>query len=289
MAIEPTLNLTTQTTPIEEIEFPKRDQRVLAWRDILDGFGKWRIWLMLAYHDIKLRYRRSVLGPFWLTLSMAITVYSMGYLYGHLFRSDIINYFPFVVGGMLAWSFISTVLIDLTETFSNGVDNIIKQIKMPYSLYVHRVVARNLIIFFHNVFVMLPVYLFFSQAAKIDYYTLLLIPNLIFIYLTAFSFGLIFAMLGSRYRDISQMIKSLVQVIFFVTPIMWSPNLLPANKMFLVLLNPVYSFIQLIRAPLLGQVPTFTNYFIALSVMGAGMFIAFKLFTRCRARIIYWI
>src|SRR3990167_7170629 len=75
-----------------DITFPEVTQRQLAQEDITDGCKKWRIWLMLAYQDIKLRYRRSVLGPFWITMSMAITVYSMGYLYGHLFHIPIQEY-----------------------------------------------------------------------------------------------------------------------------------------------------------------------------------------------------
>src|SRR5690242_11037894 len=75
----------------------------LAINDLVNGLKKWNIWLMLAYQDVKLRYRRSVLGPFWITISMAITVYSMGFLYGHLFHSKLQTYFPFLVAGMLGW------------------------------------------------------------------------------------------------------------------------------------------------------------------------------------------
>src|SRR5690348_10368802 len=121
----------------------------LAVRDIRDGLKKWNVWLMLAYQDVKLRYRRSVLGPFWITLSMAITVYSMGYLYGHLFHTNLQIYFPFLVSGMLSWALVSSQISDLTEAFS-GSESLIKQIKLPYSLYIHRVAMRNIIIFFHN-------------------------------------------------------------------------------------------------------------------------------------------
>src|SRR5436190_24289563 len=82
------------------------NQQQLAWEDLTVGTKKWRIWLTLAYQDIKLRYRRSVLGPFWLTISMAVTVYSMGFLYAHLFHTDLQQYYPFLVAGMLCWTMI---------------------------------------------------------------------------------------------------------------------------------------------------------------------------------------
>jgi lipopolysaccharide transport system permease protein len=127
-------------------------EKKLAVKDIIDGLAKWRIWLTLAYQDVKLRYRRSILGPFWITISMAITTYSMGYLYGHLFHTDLQVYFPFLVSGMLSWGLISSLISDLTEAFS-GSEGLIKQIKLPYSLYIHRVVTRNIIIFFQNIVV----------------------------------------------------------------------------------------------------------------------------------------
>src|SRR5438128_5122767 len=102
----------------ETIAFPIINQKQLAWQDLKEGWRKWPIWLMLAYQDIKLRYRRSVLGPFWITLSMAISVYSMGYLYGHLFHSDLQVYFPFLVSGMISWALISSLISDLTDAFT---------------------------------------------------------------------------------------------------------------------------------------------------------------------------
>src|SRR5438445_11911838 len=124
----------------------------MAFKDFKDGLCQWRIWLMLAYQDIKLRYLRSILGPFWITLSMAISVYSMGFLYSHLFHSDLQSYFPFLVGGMITWALISTLITELTDVFSTSA-NLLKQIKLPYTLYIHRIVARNIIIFFHNILV----------------------------------------------------------------------------------------------------------------------------------------
>src|SRR5579883_1569471 len=115
MSIETTITAPNELAPQEAVVFPKRDPRILALRDMKDGLRKWRVWMMLAYQDIKLRYRRSVLGPFWITLSMAITVYSMGFLYSHLFHTDFQTYFPFLVGGMVTWALISSQINELTD------------------------------------------------------------------------------------------------------------------------------------------------------------------------------
>src|SRR5579872_2401511 len=152
-SVDLSINEAAEQALPQPVDSFRNKSRRLAFKDILDGLSKWRVWLMLAYQDIKLRYRRSILGPFWITLSMAITVYSMGFLYGHLFRSNLQEYYPFLVAGMLAWGLLATTITDLTDTFI-FYEGLIKQIKLPYILYIHRTVARNIIIFFHNILVM---------------------------------------------------------------------------------------------------------------------------------------
>jgi lipopolysaccharide transport system permease protein len=271
-----------------EVIFPKRSASQLAWKDIKQSLLEWPVWMMLAYQDIKLRYRRSMLGPFWITLSMAITAYTMGYLYSHLFKTDMETYFPFLVAGMLSWALLSSTIIDLIDTFSTY-ENMIKQIKLPYTLYVQRVVMRNFIIFVHNLLVMVPVLAIFHQVAKVNFNTLLLIPGLILFYINAITYGLVLAMIGARYRDISQIVKSLIQVIFFITPIMWRPEALPANRQFFVQGNPFYAFVEIIREPLLGKAASSYEVGMALIVTALGIALCCMMFSRYRARIVYWI
>lgn len=273
---------------LDEIIFVKRNQKELALKDLLDGFRKWQVWFTLAYHDIKIRYRRSLLGPFWITLSMAITVYSMGYLYSHLFHATLQNYFPWLAGGMLAWSFISSILTDLVDTLTLE-ENKIKQIKLPYSLYINKVIARNFIIFAHNLPILVPIFVIFHETAKINFCILLLIPGLAFLYVNALSYGLALAMIGARFRDVTQIVKSLIQVVFFVTPVMWNPDILPPAKRFIATLNPFYAFIELIRCPLTGTLPSLTSWLMASVVTILGCFFSFKLFCRYRSRIVYWL
>jgi lipopolysaccharide transport system permease protein len=284
---------TYSTEATEELCYQSKDQSVahqkkLALRDITQGFLSWRIWLMLAYQDVKLRYRRSVLGPFWITISMAITTYSMGFLYSHLFHTDLQNYFPFLVSGMLSWALISSQISDLTEAFSSS-EGLIKQIKLPYSLYVHRVAARNVITFFHNIVVIIPIIALFHQVAKVNLHTLLLIPALAVLYVNAISYGLILALIGARYRDVAQIIKSLIQVAFFITPIMWNPNILPEKDRYIAALNPFYAFVELIRAPMLGMIPTLSTIIMLIFVTTVGIMLCFSMLTKYRARIVYWL
>lgn len=243
---------------------------------------------MLAYQDIRIRYRRSVLGPLWITLSMAISVFSMGFLYSHLFHHNMATYFPFLASGMLAWALISVLITDATEGFISST-GLIKQIKLPYSVYVHRIVWRNFLIFFHNLLIFIPIVIIFHKTTHLNFNTLLLIPHLAILYINAFCYGLILAIICARYRDLPQLIKSLIQIIFFLTPVMWSPQLLPDEYQTLILCNPFYDFIELLRAPLIGTTLPGLEYAIIGITTLLGLGVSIILFSKYRARIIYWL
>jgi len=285
---EALINTETRLEADDDLTFPPIDQKRLAWQDVKDGIRKWPIWLTLAYQDITIRYRRSVLGPFWITLSMAITVSTMGYLYAHLFHTELQRYYPLLAAGMLAWSLIVGLVIESTDGFTTSA-GLINQIKLPYTLHIHRIAARNIIIFFHNIIVMVPILAIYHEYAHVNWNLFLIIPGLFIVYVNSISYGLILAMIGGRYRDISQIIKSLIQVVFFVTPVMWEVTTLPEHDRFFVDLNPFYAFIQLIREPLLGRAPTLHNIVVVAIMTLIGGWVSFKMLTRYRARIVYWL
>ena len=268
--------------------WPSANLKKLAWLDLKEGLLSWRIWFMLASKDINLRYKRSVLGPFWITLSMAITVYSMGFIYSQLFKTNIQEYFPFLVTGMLGWSLISSMVLDFCDVFLIN-QGLMKQIKLPYSLYIHRIAARDILIFFHNLIVMVPIYIIFYKDVPINWYTLFIIPSLILIYFNSFIYGMIVAMLATRYRDFSQIIKSSMQIIFFITPVMWHPQGLIGKQHFIVDLNPFYAFLELIRAPLLGELPSLNSIYLVLFATLLGFVVNFWLLVHYRNRIIFWL
>jgi ABC-type polysaccharide/polyol phosphate export permease len=263
-----------------------RSPYYLAFADLKEGLKNWHIWQLLSWQDIKLRYRRSTLGPFWITLSMAITIYTMGLLYGRLFKMDLTEYYPFLATGMLTWSLLSVVITDSTNIFIES-ENFLKQMKQPYFTFVFRAAARNFTIFFHNILVLLPIIIFFHL--KITPYTLLVFVALLIIWLNAVAYGMILAILGTRFRDLPQMVNSLVQIIFFLTPIMWSPATLPERYRYIVELNPFAQFVELLRAPLMGApLPAYTIA-IVLAITLAGLIVAFFLFAKYRSRIVYWL
>src|ERR1700722_10697440 len=134
----------------------------VAWHDIWDGLHKSWFWGALAMQDVRLRYRGSIIGPFWLTLSMAIMIGAMGLLYSKLFNQDVSTYLPFLTTGLIVWNFISSQINEGCQTFI-GAQSLIQSVSLPYSIHVYRQVMRGVIMLAHNL-VILPFVLLFYHV-----------------------------------------------------------------------------------------------------------------------------
>lgn len=263
----------------------RRQQQSKALADLKDGLRRWPIWHAMAWQDILIRYRGSALGPFWLTISMAIMILALGVLYSHLFKVDIVSYMPFLCLGLMSWSLISTIANEACTCFVSS-EAIIKQIKMPYSVHIYRMIWRNLIIAGHNIVVYVVVMMYFNIEPTLK--MLWLLPGLALVVVNAVWFALTLGLICARFRDVPQIIANLVQIAFFITPVIWNPDLLGPNRD-LAFLNPFYAFVDLLRSPLLNSAPNMLSWLVALGMTIVGWIVALSLFSRFRARISYWV
>lgn len=239
----------------------------------------------MAMQDIRLRYRGSLLGPFWLTLSTGILVGAMGVIYARLFHTDIVRYMPFLAIGLVVWQFISSLITEGCQSFL-AVQGIILQVPMPFSIHVYRVVCRNFIVLAHNFVIVVVVLVLFH--APIGWNVFLIIPALLVLAVDGVCVSVFFGMLSARFRDIPPIVASFIQVLFFVTPIFWPVEALGPYQ-HVAELNPLFAAIDVIRAPLLGV--AFAPY--SWSVLITSTFfvavLTFAFFSRLRSRIAFWI
>ncbi len=247
---------------------------------------RWPVWYMLGSQDIKLKYRRSSLGPLWITLSMAVTIYSMGFLYGHLFKANLALYYPHLASGIIGWALVSTLLLESTNAFIVS-ENYIRNQNNAMSQFIMRIILRNLLIFVHNVLVFIPIIFIFDIS--ISFKLLLIIPGLLLIAVNTMFWGSLLAVFGTRYRDFTQIVASLIQVIFFLTPIMWMPKLLPEKYRWAVHYNPFNGFLNLVRAPLMNQLIDFTSLVVVLIATSLGFILYYFVMKKFKHRIVFWL
>jgi ABC-type polysaccharide/polyol phosphate export permease len=243
------------------------------------------LWLYLAIQDIKLRYRRSVIGPWWVTISTGIMVLMLGLLWSNIFNQTIDTYLPFFAIGFVVWGWMSSQISESAGGFLQF-QGAIKQIKLPYPIFIFRCNMRQGIILLHNSLIIAAVLLFVGKGFSVI--GLLAIPNLILIQLNITLLSIVITIFCSRFQDMTQVVNILTQIIFFFTPILWQVDSIK-NKAYLAEWNPIYHWIELIRAPLLGSIPTLSDYLWS----GISVLILFVLATyflgRFRSRIALWL
>ncbi|ANU67293.2 ABC transporter permease [Turicimonas muris] len=255
--------------------------------DILAAIKNIYLPLYLAKSDIRQRYRRSTLGPFWITISTGVMIACLGSIFGTIFKTPLYDFLPFLSAGLILWGFISSTLTEATTVFSSS-EPIIKQLPIPLFTHVIRMVARNFYIFLHNL-IIFPIVLICVQR-PLTWESLYLIPGLAILLLNLLWASLSIGIICSRYRDLTQIMTSILQIFFYVTPIIWMPSALPARASLMVLdPNPFYHFMQILRCPLLGESPTSLNWGITLLITIVGWVFAGILFDKYRSRIAYWL
>jgi lipopolysaccharide transport system permease protein len=261
-------------------------QVAAARADLTGGLSRWRLWLMLGVGDIRQRYQRSRVGQFWITLSMLVTIVALGAVYSYLFRMSLREYLPSLTLGMIVWALISSIVTEACSVFT-GAGIYLQQVPLPKSMFVHRMLVRNLITFAHNMTIVPLLYLAFRIAPG---WPILLAPfGLVILTLNGFWIGVLLGMFSARFRDMPQMIASLMQIAFFVTPVMWRQDQLPPKVSWLVDVNPLANLLRLVRDPLMGRVPPPLSYVMGIVMILIGFAITLPFFVRFRARIVYWV
>jgi lipopolysaccharide transport system permease protein len=245
----------------------------------------WRLWTMWAWLDILQRYRRSLIGPFWTTLSMGLTIGGMALVFSTLFRQNLADFFPYLVASMITWQLFSTTVNESCTIFT-GNERLIKQLNLPLSIYAKRNAAKQIIIFGHHlvIFVLAAVFL----PVKVNFATLLAPVGIAILFLNGVWVGLLIGTLCTRFRDIHPIVTNLLQLLFFVTPVFWKPEML-GNHIYIATLNPLFHFIEIVRKPLLGEMPDAISIAMTLGITIIGGTLGLWFFGRFRHRIAYWV
>jgi ABC-2 type transport system permease protein len=304
----------TSAAEVEEAPPPPPSTRSWsrAWADIVEGFKQRELWGHLGWQDIKQRYRRSVIGPLWITLSMAITAIGLGLLYSQLFQAKIPTFLPYITVGFIVWNFILGCLTEGTDTFIRN-EGLIKHLPAPLTVYALRTVWRLTLMFAHNLLVYLVIVVIFwgdltqkgyqiteggVEQPGIGIGILLAIPAFFLLAINGGWVAILFGIISTRYRDIPPVITSLVNLLFFMTPIVWTTDILTQRlpgagdsdwKVLIAELNPLYHYVQLLRAPLIGNEQSWHHWAVVLGFTVVGWTLAFVAMRNYRARVSYWV
>ncbi|WP_037077077.1 ABC transporter permease [Pseudonocardia spinosispora] len=271
---------------------PSRSWR-RAFHDLRQGWGQRSLWGYLGWQDIKQRYRRSVLGPLWISISMGVLATGLGILYAALFNMHIETFLPYVATGLLIWNFISGCILEGSEVFIAN-EGLIKFLPAPLSLHVYRLVWRQTLFFLHNLVIWLVLIIIFQQP--ISWTLVLAVPAFMLLMINGTWIAIVSGVIATRFRDIPPIVASVVQLIFYMTPIVWdydtlrnstNPNI--AERAHLAELNPVLHFLEIVREPLLNKQIVWHHWYVVGVFTVLGWALALVVMRNYRSRVAYWV
>lgn len=263
-----------------------------AVADLRQGLTQRELWLSLGWQDIKQRYRRSTLGPLWITIATGVMAGALGLLYSVLFQIPLAEFLPHVTVGLIMWGFISGCIKEGSEVFISN-EGLIKQLPSALSVHVYRLVWRQFLFLLHNLVIWVLLMLIFPRPLGWD--LLLSVLGLAVLLANGVWVAMLFGILATRFRDIAPLLESMVQLLFYMTPIVWTTQTLYeqggeiANRARIAEINPLYHYLEIVRAPMIGQTVAAYHWWIVLACTVGGLLLAFVALRRFRARVPYWV
>jgi len=256
-------------------------------QDIKEAIAKLYLIHILGWQDVATRYRRSRVGAFWLTINMAVMIAALGLVFGILLGQPIVQFLPYLAVGFVLWNFIATSINEGCTAISDS-SAVILQVKMPYSVHIARVLWRNVLILAHNIIIVPLVFICFMRS--VNFVALLAIPGIILLVANLSWAMMMLSVLCARFRDVTQIVVNGVQVMFYVTPVIYSAEIMEERVGAIFLYgNPFYSLLSIVRDPLLGSHPTMISWVVAVSMALIGWFVAICFFGKYLKRVSYWL
>ena len=252
-------------------------------RDIWQGLVTWPLWMRVAQQDIALRYKRSIIGPFWISLSLAAMIVGMSLLYSQIFKQDFKEYLIYLAVGLLCWNYLSAMINESCGVLID--DTYLRALPVSVVGLAGRAMMRNGIIFGHNLLTVLAMLLIFQ--APFTWEALHAISGLVVYAIVGVLLGAILGPVCLRFRDLAQVISNILAILFFLTPIIWKPEQV-AGRLALVELNPLFHLIELVRAPLLGKAVPLQSWLFVLATLGVLLLAALFVLSLTRRRIYMW-
>jgi ABC-type polysaccharide/polyol phosphate export permease len=258
----------------------------MAFQDFRNSTKRLGLAWSLAWHDVVSRYRGSILGPFWITISMGLMVLGIGVVYSKLFGIAIGEFLPLVAMGIVFFGTISGIINEGCDTFISAA-NMLSQTNLPMFTFVWRTVLRNLINLAHHLVIVVAVlfvYGYWRHASPTG-----ALIGLVFLVINAAWISMLVAIASARFRDVPQVVTSVMQFAIFVTPVFWPAERLMGAKHVVLDFNPFYHMLEAVRAPLMG-VPVAPHTYSSLAVLAlVGWSLVFSLFAVTRRRIVHYL
>lgn len=255
-------------------------------RAVTEAARLWHIWLRIGLQDLRTRYRRSVIGVGWIFLNMAVLIIAIGVIYSNLLGQELRTFLPFLTIGLILWGYLTSSIVEGGNAFVNS-EGYIKQIGLPIYIYVFRYFVSITVTMLMNIPAFFLVAFIYSTKFRLG--TLWALCGLSMLTVVGFLMIAIFSHLNARFRDTGHMASLGLQVMFFVTPVIWPPDIIRSRGLnWIVEFNPFFHLIEIVRRPLLNsESAEIMNYLVVFILIGALALAAWFLTKKYNQRMAY--
>lgn len=253
----------------------------LFWASLL----RWPTWTRLGWADFQVAHRRTVIGPLWQVVQVAIWVVGLTLVFRQALAASAPNYMVYVAIGVVLWNFISTSITQGTLAFVRHA-GLIKDINNPILIYPFRILANNLIKLSVQASVILMVWP--TASVTLSASMLLAIPGFALVLLTALWAIPLLALIGVRFRDTSHAFQAVMRFLFFATPVFWLPSGL-GSRDYIATFNPLAHYLNVVREPLLGGTADPLSWIVVIAITVGGGIVSLFALGRYRREVVFWL
>jgi ABC-type polysaccharide/polyol phosphate export permease len=258
---------------------------MVAVEDVVAGAQNWRVWMHMGFQDIQMRYRRSLIGPFWISLSLASMMLALTLVYSQIFHQPLRDYLTYLAPGLLAWTFIQQLVQESCGVITEN-EGHLKNVPVPITSLAARMVWRNLVVFGHNLITVVILLVIFRVPPGPS--ALFAIFGVAVYALLGVGLGIVLGPISARYRDLPQVVQNVMQAFFFVTPIFWMPNA-SIGRTGIIDANPFYHLVELVRAPMLGHPLEPLTYAVVAACLAVVWLLALTTISYSKNRLYFWL
>jgi len=250
--------------------------------------AKIQYWLYASWFNIVVRYRKTILGPLWLLASPIMFISMLGLLYATISNTPIDVFVPHLSVGIIVWSLITSLMNSGTNIIVHNRPKIIHS-AMGLNDLVFINLFTSLLQFAHVILIILGVWFIFKW--HVTSYALVAILGVLVILINGYWYGIVFGIIGARFRDVSEIITALTGALFFITPIIWMPGNDGKGGILgpYLTYNPFYHYLELVRAPILGTPIDPLSWKVVICISIFGMFLAYVFHRKFSHQLSTWI
>tara|TARA_Y200000002_G_scaffold71953_1_gene56317 strand:+ start:3769 stop:4566 length:798 start_codon:yes stop_codon:yes gene_type:complete len=254
--------------------------------DLKYSFKSFPSWSYLAYFDLKLKYRKTYLGPWWVVVGMAISAGILCLLWSTIFNLDWRNFLLYLFSGFIIWTWLISIINDGPEIFYANA-SLVKAYPVPPIFHALRKSYLNFLLFIHH----LPLIflLVFIMQPEINIRVFITLPIAIFLIFTnSVLYSATIGIISSRYRDVEPTIKALMAPMLLLTPVLWKPEML-GEYIYYIYFNPFTYFIGIVRNDLIGSDFNAYIWYGAFIITFLQLLIFIVIYSAKRNRIVFWV